>query len=691
MKFINLDFLVSTITLICPRLLSLEINQLAKGKTPVFYLILSTLADKLISSVLEAITGLTFPRAQNMCTKFPTQINLKKRDQRYRSVDLKPARASTVDRDARMRFVTAMHGQEDIETITRSAEATIWPHGNSGLASKDTLIIEIGGPQKQDLTIVDLPGIIQSATGIQTKADIEAIKDLALDYMKSPRTIIMAVISAGSDYSNQPILDMAKAIDPNGLRTLGIITKPDRIEGSPAAFISLAKNETVGAQFALGWHVLKNRSEAERNVSHEERNRIEREYLSSTMWSELPLEHGGIDALVSRLSTLLLQRFMSIIPSVKQDIYKGLNDCDRRLADLGEGYGTAAEMRMRMEKWCETSRDYIRAAHEGYSYRDNYGAPFFNKNTQIRRLRARLDEENRRFERDLRALGHTIEIIDDDNESPIRAAHRNGSGNLELKSMKRKDFIRRKIIPEFTKSSGKEMPTFSNPLLIYEFFKEQSKNWPFIAKGYMKEVLDICDTFLDEVLSAFWPKALRGDILALFAEEDMAIRRSSAEAELEKICEDAERYAKSYDQDFLERLNYWSIRFSQNDHNDPETATHILTEGEKCLAAMRAHYEVTFRVFLSNVIIQVSERHLIDKLEGVFESKKMNDIPDAKIEDISKEPQAIVRERAELKAKKAALETGWKSIKKLAASQDFKIVCLIPVFISAPHERKTRN
>jgi len=48
--------------------------------------------------------------------------------------------------------------------------------------------------------------------------------------MKQRRSIILAVISADNPFANQPVSKFARKIDPSGNRTLGLITKPDKIE-----------------------------------------------------------------------------------------------------------------------------------------------------------------------------------------------------------------------------------------------------------------------------------------------------------------------------------------------------------------------------------------------------------------------------------------------------------------------------
>jgi hypothetical protein len=97
---------------------------------------------------------------------------------------------------------------------------------NNSFAFRDIFSIEMSGPNKPHLTIVDLPGLIQAANNHQTQADVDAIRNLAYSYMQNQRTIILAIVSAASDLELQPILAReARQFDPLGSRTLGIITK----------------------------------------------------------------------------------------------------------------------------------------------------------------------------------------------------------------------------------------------------------------------------------------------------------------------------------------------------------------------------------------------------------------------------------------------------------------------------------
>ncbi|OAA34476.1 Dynamin, GTPase domain protein [Beauveria brongniartii RCEF 3172] len=100
---------------------------------------------------------------------------------------------------------------------------------NACAFASDALRIEITGPIGLHLSVVDLPGIISVANEEQTEEDIDAIHNMVATHLESSRTIILAVLQASNDMANQPIIKLARKHDPEGERTVGIITKPDLI------------------------------------------------------------------------------------------------------------------------------------------------------------------------------------------------------------------------------------------------------------------------------------------------------------------------------------------------------------------------------------------------------------------------------------------------------------------------------
>jgi hypothetical protein len=74
----------------------------------------------------------------------------------------------------------------------------------SGAFARDVLSIEIEGPSRPQLTLVDIPGLIANATKGVTDADVKTVAEIMDRYISQPRTICLAVISATNDHANQP-------------------------------------------------------------------------------------------------------------------------------------------------------------------------------------------------------------------------------------------------------------------------------------------------------------------------------------------------------------------------------------------------------------------------------------------------------------------------------------------------------
>jgi vacuolar protein sorting-associated protein 1 len=110
------------------------------------------------------------------------------------------------------------------------------------------------------LTLVDLPGITRIPLhGSGQPDNIEDItKNMALKYVKEPRTIILTVIPANADLSTSDGLKMAKEIDPSGQRTLGVLTKIDIMDRGTNARKILMNQEI---KLNLGYVAVKLRSQ----------------------------------------------------------------------------------------------------------------------------------------------------------------------------------------------------------------------------------------------------------------------------------------------------------------------------------------------------------------------------------------------------------------------------------------------
>lgn len=185
--------------------------------------------------------------------------------------------------------------------------------------SEDILKIEINGPDQPALTVIDVPGIFRTATpGLTTESDISLVTSMVKSYMKDSRTIILAVIPCNVDIATQEILKLAKHADPNGSRTMGVLTKPDLAPeiATQRNIIDLILGKRQDLK--LGYCVVKNRGADDKNSTSKKRNEEERAFFSQDPWSAVvSTNRVGIPALQDRLRGLLMDITKKEFPAVK--------------------------------------------------------------------------------------------------------------------------------------------------------------------------------------------------------------------------------------------------------------------------------------------------------------------------------------------------------------------------------------
>ncbi|XP_072768696.1 dynamin-1-like isoform X1 [Nerophis lumbriciformis] len=119
--------------------------------------------------------------------------------------------------------------RQEIEAETDRATG-----GNKGI-SPVPINLRVYSPNVLNLTLIDLPGITKVPVGDQP-ADIEQqIREMIMQFITRESCLVLAVTPANSDLANSDALKLAKDVDPQGLRTIGVITKLDLMdEGTDA-------------------------------------------------------------------------------------------------------------------------------------------------------------------------------------------------------------------------------------------------------------------------------------------------------------------------------------------------------------------------------------------------------------------------------------------------------------------------
>lgn len=86
-----------------------------------------------------------------------------------------------------------------------------------------------------NLTLIDLPGLTKVPVGDQPPDIENQIRDMILTFISRETCLILAVTPANVDLATSDALKLAREVDPQGLRTIGVLTKLDLMdEGTDA-------------------------------------------------------------------------------------------------------------------------------------------------------------------------------------------------------------------------------------------------------------------------------------------------------------------------------------------------------------------------------------------------------------------------------------------------------------------------
>ncbi|KAI0633205.1 P-loop containing nucleoside triphosphate hydrolase protein [Trametes polyzona] len=211
------------------------------------------------SSLVEAISGISVPRDAGTCTRCPMECRLAHFPGTWScQISIRweyDAAGERLDEVEEVPFGARLTNPADVELMLRRAQAAVLgvsaaggraaavtrfvgmsaeemrrstdpsAGGTKALAfSRNTICVDIKGPELVDLSFVDLPGIVQNA-----EAEIvKLVEDLVTSYVQG-NCLILVALPMSDDIENQKAARIAKLADSQGLRTIGVLTKPDTI------------------------------------------------------------------------------------------------------------------------------------------------------------------------------------------------------------------------------------------------------------------------------------------------------------------------------------------------------------------------------------------------------------------------------------------------------------------------------
>ncbi|XP_062944694.1 interferon-induced GTP-binding protein Mx1 [Cynocephalus volans] len=396
------------------------------------------------SSVLEALSGVALPRGSGIVTRCPLVLKLKK------LVHGEEWKGKISYRDLEIKISDALEVEEEV----RKAQTIIAGEGMG--ISHELINLEISSPHVPDLTLIDLPGITRVAMGNQP-ADIGyQIKTLIRKYIQRQETINLVVVPSNVDIATTEALSMAQEVDPEGDRTIGILTKPDLVDkGTEDKVVDVVRNLVY--HLKKGYMIVKCRGQQDIQDQLSLATALQREkdfFEDHPQFRDL-LEEGRatIPCLAERLTTELITHICKSLPMLENQI----KECHQKITEELQKYGTDIP------------------------------------NEENEKMLFLIDKINV-FNQDINALLQGEETVGDEDTrlfTKLRSEFRKWSDVIEANFKKSYDVICRRIWTFETQYRGRELPGFVNYRTFEAIVKQQIKALEEPAVDMLHRVTDM--------------------------------------------------------------------------------------------------------------------------------------------------------------------------------------------------------
>ncbi|KAJ5323394.1 Vacuolar protein sorting-associated protein 1 [Penicillium atrosanguineum] len=292
------------------------------------------------SSVLENIVGRDFlPRGSGIVTRRPLILQLINKTPTAQTNGDKML--DTTDSESNVdEYGEFLHlpGEKFFDfnkirdEIVRETETKV---GKNAGISPAPINLRIYSPNVLTLTLVDLPGLTKVPVGDQPKDIERQIKDMVLKYISKPNAIILAVTSANQDLANSDGLKLAREVDPEGQRTIGVLSKVDLMDDGTDVVDILAGRIIP---LRLGYVPVVNRGqrdiENKKLISYALEN--EKNFFENHKAYRNKASYCGTPYLARKLNLILMMHIKQTLPDIKARISSSLQKYSTELSQLGD-------------------------------------------------------------------------------------------------------------------------------------------------------------------------------------------------------------------------------------------------------------------------------------------------------------------------------------------------------------------
>ncbi|KAI0736807.1 Dynamin central region-domain-containing protein [Fomitopsis betulina] len=291
------------------------------------------------SSVLENLVGRDFlPRGTGIVTRRPLVLQLINRPPggHTNGTPKMPADDPHANPDEWGEFLH-LPGEKFYDfnkirsEIVRDTEAKT---GKNAGISPLAINLRIYSPNVLTLTLVDLPGLTKVPVGDQPRDIEKQIRDMLLKYISKPACIILAVTAANTDLANSDGLKLAREVDPEGQRTIGVLTKVDLMDVGTDVVDILAGRIIP---LRLGYVPVVNRGQRDidNNKTIGAALEYEKQFFENHSSYKGKAQYCGTPFLARKLNVILMAHIRATLPDIKARISQQLQKYNSELQTLG--------------------------------------------------------------------------------------------------------------------------------------------------------------------------------------------------------------------------------------------------------------------------------------------------------------------------------------------------------------------
>ncbi|OBT57564.1 hypothetical protein VE04_02916 [Pseudogymnoascus sp. 24MN13] len=297
------------------------------------------------SSVLENIVGRDFlPRGTGIVTRRPLVLQLINRqppETTTNGVKGEDEVSNTTDKEANVdewgEFLhipgQKFHDFNKIrEEIVKETEAKT---GRNAGISPAPINLRIYSPNVLTLTLVDLPGLTKVPVGDQPRDIERQIREMVIKQISKPNAIILAVTGANTDLANSDGLKLAREVDPEGQRTIGVLTKVDLMDDGTDVVDILAGRIIP---LRLGYVPVVNRGQRDIDNKKAITAALENEknFFDNHKAYRNKSSYCGTPYLARKLNLILMMHIKQTLPDIKARISASLQKYSTELQGLGD-------------------------------------------------------------------------------------------------------------------------------------------------------------------------------------------------------------------------------------------------------------------------------------------------------------------------------------------------------------------